>query len=57
MENPLFFELKGENSMKNTKFIPYEKLSKKAQKELNLKKRSDWGELNPAMKIEKNPKK
>ena len=42
--------------MKNTKFIPYEKLSKKAQKELNLKKRSGWGELSPAMKVEKNPK-
>lgn len=42
--------------MKETKFIPYEKLSKKAQKELNLKKRSGWGELSPAMKIEKNPK-
>ena len=56
MGNLLFFDLKGEIFMKNTKFIPYEKLSKKAQKELNQKKRSGWGELNPAMKIEKNSK-
>lgn len=38
------------------KFVPYEKMSKKAQKELNSKKRSDWGLCNPATKQEENKK-
>ncbi len=29
------------------KFIPYEKLSKKKRRELDQKKRRDWGELKP----------
>ena len=29
------------------KFIPYEKLSKKKQRELDLKRRGSWGGLNP----------
>ena len=29
------------------KFIPYEKLSKKEKRKLNLAKRQTWGELNP----------
>ena len=29
------------------KFIPYEKLSKKKRRELDKKRRSDWGELKP----------
>ena len=29
------------------KFIPYEKLSKKKQREFNLKQRGTWGALNP----------
>ena len=29
------------------KFIPYEKLSKKKRRELDKKRRSDWGELRP----------
>ena len=35
------------------KFIPYEKLSKKKRRELDRKKRSDWGEIKPvSRKIE-----
>ena len=29
------------------KFIPYGKLSKKKRRELDKKRRSDWGELKP----------
>lgn len=29
------------------KFIPYQKLTKKQQKLLNLEKRGTWGETNP----------
>lgn len=42
--------------LKNQKFIPYEKLSKKARRELDQKKRSGWGNLRPATRIEKDPK-
>lgn len=33
--------------MMSEKFVPYEKLSKKKKKELNKKKRGDWGSVNP----------
>lgn len=42
--------------MKQTKFVPYAKLSKKAQKELNQQKRADWGLVRPATRIAENPK-
>ena len=29
------------------KFIPYEKLSKKEKRKMDLAKRQTWGELNP----------
>lgn len=32
------------------KFIPYEKLSRKKQKELNAKKRNSWGMVKPITK-------
>ena len=38
------------------KFIPYEKLSKKAKRELDRKKRSTWGTVNPAARIEDSPR-
>lgn len=38
------------------KFIPYEKLSKKKQRELNAKKRGSWGNLNPVTRKPANPK-
>lgn len=37
------------------KFIPYEKLSKKKRKELDVKKRSVWG-INPVTRKPANPK-
>lgn len=33
------------------KFVPYEKLSKKKKKEINNKKRSTWGDMNPETRI------
>ena len=36
------------------KFIPYEKLSKKKKRELNAKKRSTWGSLNPVTRTPAN---
>lgn len=38
------------------KFIPYEKLSKKKQRELNAKKRGNWGSFNPVTRKPANPK-
>ena len=38
------------------KYIPYEKLSKKKQKELNAQKRNTWGSLNPVTRRPENPK-
>ena len=38
------------------KFIPYEKLSKKKQRELDAKKRGSWGGLNPVTRKPENPK-
>ena len=34
------------------KFIPYEKLSKKEKRKMDLAKRQTWGELNP---VTRNP--
>ncbi len=38
------------------KFIPYEKLSKKKQRELNAMKRVTWGSFNPVTRKSANPK-
>ena len=38
------------------KFIPYEKLSKKKQRELIAMKRGSWGGLNPVTRKSANPK-
>lgn len=38
------------------KFIPFEKLSKKKQRELNLMKRRDWNGINPVTRKSENPK-
>lgn len=38
------------------KFIPYEKLSKKKQRELDAKRRNTWGSLNPVTRKPENPK-
>lgn len=38
------------------KFVPYEKLSKKKQRELDAMKRGTWGRLNPVTRMPANPK-
>ena len=38
------------------KFIPYEKLSKKKQRELNAAKRGTWGSFSPVTRRPENPK-
>ena len=38
------------------KFIPYEKLSKKEKRKLDLARRQTWGELNPVTRKPENSK-
>ena len=38
------------------RFIPFEKLSKKKQRELNAKKRKTWGSVSPVTRKAGNPK-
>lgn len=38
------------------KFIPYEKLSKKAKRELDARRRKDWGGISPVTRKPENPK-
>ena len=38
------------------KFIPYEKLSKKEKRKMDLAKRQTWGELNPVTRKPTNSK-
>ena len=38
------------------KFIPYEKLSKKEKRKMDLAKRQTWGELNPVSRKPENSK-
>lgn len=37
-------------------FIPFEKLSKKKQRELHAKQRKSWGALSPVTRKPQNPK-
>lgn len=38
------------------KYIPYSKMSKKAQREYNAKRRNSWGEMSPVTRIVPNKK-
>ena len=38
------------------KFVPYEKLSKKEKRKMDLAKRQTWGELNPVTRKPQNSK-
>ena len=38
------------------KYIPYEKLSKKEKRKLDLARRNTWGELNPVTRKSQNSK-
>lgn len=48
--------INNKEAMKMQHFVPYEKLSKKKQRELNAKKRGSWGGLNPVTRKSENPK-
>ena len=37
------------------KYIPYEKMSKKMQKEYNARKRGGWGEISPVTRRSDRP--
>ncbi len=39
-----------------TKVTSYKKLSKKKQKEINLRNRRGWGEVSPVTRVVKNKK-
>ena len=43
-------------SLTEDKFVPQDKMSKKAQKELNDKKRGTWGNTNPVTRVQPNKK-
>lgn len=38
------------------KYVPYQKLSKKAKQKVNAKSRRGWSEVSPITRSEKNPK-
>ena len=42
--------------MRMEKFVAYEKLSKKKQKELNKAKRGTWGVMSPITKVKPSAK-
>ncbi|MBP0969172.1 MAG: hypothetical protein J5744_03400 [Oscillospiraceae bacterium] len=42
--------------MSNKVIVPYEKMSKKAKREHDLRKRRDWGGLNPVTRKPENPR-
>ena len=46
----------AERSFKMEKFIPYEKLSKKKQRELDAQRRGSWNGISPVTRKAKNPK-
>ena len=49
--------MKGEKELiPMAQFIPYEKLSKKKQRELDAKKRTTWNGVNPVTRKPENPK-
>ncbi len=39
-----------------TRYVPYEKLSKKRKREEDAKRRGSWGEINPVTRKPDNPK-
>lgn len=46
----------NDESLKEDKFVSRDKMSKKAQKELNDKKRGTWGNTNPVTRFQPNKK-
>lgn len=48
--------VKDKKELKEDKFVPQDKMSKKAQKELNDKKRGTWGDTKPVTRVQPNKK-
>jgi hypothetical protein len=48
--------VEDKKELKEDKFVPQDKMSKKAQKELNDKKRGTWGNTNPVTRVQPNKK-
>lgn len=48
--------VEDKKQLKEDKFVPQDKMSKKAQKELNDKKRHTWGNTNPVTRVQPNKK-
>ena len=46
--------MKEDNSME--KFVPFEKMSKKQQDEINKSKRGSWNGMNPVTRAPETPK-
>lgn len=38
--------------MKEKKFVPFEKMSKRKQREINNSKRNTWGDFDPTTRVE-----
>ena len=54
---PAFSDARNNKEAENMeKFIPYEKLSKKEKRKMDLAKRQTWGELNPVTRKPENSK-
>ena len=51
-----WFQKPNEEEISMEKFIPYEKLSKKEKRKMDLAKRQTWGELNPVTRKPENSK-
>ena len=49
-----WFQKPNEEEISMEKFIPYEKLSKKEKRKMDLAKRQTWGELNPVTRKPEN---
>ena len=51
-----YSQIPHEKEITMEKFVPYEKLSKKEKRKMDLAKRKTWGELNPATRKPENSK-
>ena len=51
-----WFQKPNEEEIGMEKFIPYEKLSKKEKRKMDLAKRQTWGDLNPVTRKPQNSK-
>lgn len=56
MKKPIYDILFYKEAKAMEKFVPREKLSKKARKALDNSRRRTWGSLSPVTRRSKNPK-